>query len=102
MDQNARAERLLLIGGLLAWSFVAYLSIFVFAGSHLCGGATLQPIPVDGAAFIPLTQAQLEARVADCASRPDLVAIVVFGLGYLVFGVILWRRRGAYLGRLDR
>jgi hypothetical protein len=74
-----------LIIAFAVWSILAYMFIFVFAGAHVC--SILQPV---GQASIPLTQVEMGAQVAARCNRPDWGAIIFFGLGYVVFAVVLW------------
>jgi hypothetical protein len=83
-----------IVVGLVVWSILAFMFIYVFAGAHVC--AIFQPVGeaiASGSSptLVPLTQAEMAAQVARC-SRPDVGAILVFGLGYVVFAVAIWSR----------
>ena len=82
------------IVALAVWSFLAYLFVFVLAGAHVC--TILQPIPdVVGTTIAPtlapLTAADYAAATAAC-NRPDVGAIAVFTVGYVVIASIAVRR----------
>jgi hypothetical protein len=72
-----------LLVAILMWSVVAWAFIFVFAGAHVC--AVLSPIGGG-----PLTTEEMAQQIANC-DRPDIGAIIVFSVGYLVLaGVAVW------------
>lgn len=91
MSRLSRSEWAVSIAAVLVWSVLAYLFIFVFAGSHPC--SILAPVGVDGT-IVQLTQDEINQRVADCAGRPDIGAMTVFGIGYIVLAVLLVRQMG--------
>jgi len=78
----------LLVGAVLVWSVLAWMFIFAFAGTHVCG--ILNP-----AANGPLTQEEMGQQIAKC-NRPDIGAIAVFSVGYVVLaGVVIGTIRDA-------
>jgi len=86
-----RPSRVLaLLAALIVWSVLAWAFVFAFSGGHVCN--ILQPVGDYGAS---LTQAQLAdvmaAKLAAC-NRPDLGAIAVFGIGYIVIAAVVIRR----------
>jgi hypothetical protein len=77
---------------------LAYAFILIFSGGHVCN--ILEPV---GNYRASLTEAELaalmEAKLAAC-NRPDMGAILVFGVGYIVIaavaiglGLSWWRAR---------
>jgi hypothetical protein len=80
---------LLLLVAAVVWSFLAWMFIFVFAGTHVCG-------ILNTGANGSLTQEEMDQQMARC-NRPDYGAIGVFGVGYVflagvAIGRIRWER----------
>ena len=69
-----------LLVAIVVWSVLAWMFIFAFSGTHVCG--ILRP-----GANGSLTQEEMDQQVAEC-SRPDIGAIAVFSVGYVVLAGI--------------
>ena len=89
---------LALLGVLIVWSVLAWAFIFAFSGGHVC--TILQPVGDYGASLTETELADLMAAKTAACDRPDLGAIAVFGIGYVVIaGVVVvrafswWRAR---------
>jgi hypothetical protein len=77
-----------LLGAVLVWSVLAWMFIFAFAGSHVCSILTT-------GANGPLTQEEMDQQIDRC-NRPDIGAIAVFSVGYVVLaGVAIGTIRDA-------
>jgi hypothetical protein len=80
-----------LVASLIVWSILAYAFVFLFAGGHVC--AILQTVPEPGGLPVSrMTEADLAAATAARCNRPDIGAITVFGIGYIVLAAIAVRR----------
>ena len=73
---------------LVAWSVLAWLFIFVFAGTHVCG--ILRPVG-EGTGQVVLSAEEWAALTAAQCNRPDVGAILVFGAGYIVLAGVAIR-----------
>ena len=90
---------LALLAVLIVWSLLAWAFIFAFSGGHVC--YILQTVVEAGDGTLrPMTDAEMAAETAARCNRPDLGAIAVFGIGYVVIaGVVIvralswWRAR---------
>jgi len=71
---------LLLIAALAIWSMLSYAFITIFPRVGLC--SLLQPV-VAGETPHPMTQAEMDARVAGC-NRPSPGMLGISGLGYVL------------------
>jgi hypothetical protein len=83
MMRICRSDVVVMIA-LIIWSVISFALVFVFT-VHLCGGALLQTVGDDPLASPPppLTQAEMDARIAACA-QPRPGELVVPALGYLL------------------
>ena len=81
---------IVLVAVLALWTLGAWLTIFVFAGTHVC--AILQTVGDDPSATLrPWTEAEYAAATARC-NRPDVGAIAVSSVGYVVIATMAIRR----------
>jgi len=86
-----------LITVLVVWSLLAYAFVFMFSGSHVCAIVQGLGTSRDGSVTeaeakpAPMTQAEMDAATARC-NRPDIGAITVFGIGYIVIAASAVRR----------
>ena len=87
---------IVLVAVLVVWTLGAWLTIFVFAGAHPCtllqtvGDAVgASPVPT----LRPLTEAEYAAAMDRC-NRPDVGAIAVSTIGYIVIATMAIRRYG--------
>ncbi len=90
---------LALLAVLIVWSLLAWALIFAFSGGHVCS-IVRQVVEAGDGTLRPMTDAELAAATAARCNRPDLGAIAVFGIGYVVIaGVVVvrafswWRAR---------
>jgi len=88
-----------LLALLILWSVLAWAFVFAFSGGHVC--YILQQVVDAGDGTVrPMTDAEMAAATAARCNRPDLGAIAVFGIGYIVIatvgilrGLTWWRDR---------
>jgi hypothetical protein len=90
---------LALLAVLIVWSVLAWAFIFAFSGGHVCFIGQ-QVVEAGDGTLRPMTDAEMAAATAARCNRPDVGAIAVFGIGYVVIaGVVIvralswWRAR---------
>ena len=90
-----------LVAVVIVWSILAYAFVFLFAGGHAC--SVLQTVTESGGVIAPMTDAEFAAATAARCNRPDIGAITVFGIGYIVLAAIaIWRALWSWRARSAR
>lgn len=80
----SRAALVGLATALVLWTALAWLTVTVTDGGHVCGILVPDPAPGEPS-LAPLTQAELDQLTHErCDRPPSPVAILVFGTGYVV------------------